>query len=291
MYSSKRLRELACSLAEKSTGPYTAWLDLKAWASNKGSEAHKAAVFEFLDRYNTSPEAVPLFPEVLQHASRISSSLPENERKTLIELADRASATAKGGFAIISPDKDRIVRMPLSSSRPAPVLSFRPRQASSSPRLSVPGPLVPSPDIERFIEARDTLFRINDKLHELPAPIKAQRKEQRKQEYQQSPELMSFSMPFSSKPVLKADKGEELVRSLIEKMKEQAKEEKKERRPSKAAAAGAARAPKKAKAKPKGKPKKKPAKKKAKKKPKEKPKKKAKKKKPAKKKARKRARK
>ena len=222
----KRLREEARSFASDKKGPREVWSALKSWASDRGPVAVKAAVFEFLERYGTRPEAVPVFPEVLQQASEISPSLKGKERKHLVELADCASLTAKGGLALqpaINPKTDRLLNMPVSGSRPDPSLFFRPAETPKLPQLGNVGPLVPSSDINQLIKARDAMLHVNEKPYELPTPAKTPYK---KKEHKQPPEIMSFSMPMGSSKSLKTGKkGEKLIRSLIEKMKEHAKEE------------------------------------------------------------------
>lgn len=237
----RRLIEKAQGIA-KGKDPREAWLDLKSWAHMKGSSHERAAVFAFLEEHSMNPAAVPLFPEVLREAAGASASLEKKERMALIGLADHASTTARGGFTIMDPSKDRRFMMPSSGNRPEPALHFRPERADHFPRPGAKGPLAPTREIGRYIEARDMVYRTNDELHGMPAPIrKPERGFQRKEIPIPSEELTSLSMPHSpSKSVMKADKGEELVKSLIRKLKEQSPERrgaKKEAEPVKGAPA------------------------------------------------------
>ncbi len=148
----KSLADKARSIA-KGGSSKDAWSKLKAWA---GSENHpfamKAAVMQFLDAHGTSPDAVAILPEVLHTASKLP--FEESERKTLIDMTDRA-------FKSLELNTASARQLPLSGNRPAPILSLNPMKGGSS---DIYAPIHQSRDVTGLIEARNTLFHVNDHL-------------------------------------------------------------------------------------------------------------------------------
>jgi hypothetical protein len=262
----------AGKIAKSDKDAHGVWTQLKSWAMKQESPvAMKAAVFEFLAVYGTSPKAAPLLPEVFREAAHISSALPENEKKVLVELADLATAALKSSYSPISTDpRDFSPNLPVRDKRPSLMLSFRP-----DVEKGIYAPLTPSADADGLIKARETMMRVNDML------LNMNMKQDPRVKEKESADVGVLNAATGS------DRGEELIQSLIEKMKSHAAEEEtyryktEEEPPKKKKAKKKKTAKKKPKKKAKKKAKKKPAKKKAA------PKKKAAKKKPQKKKAKK----
>jgi len=148
----KSLADKAKSIA-KGGSSKDAWSKLKQWASSENHPfAMKAAVLQFLDAHGTSPDAVAILPEVLHTASKLP--FEGSERKTLIDMTDRA-------FKSLELNTASARQLPVSGNRPAPILSLNPLESQSP---DIYAPLHHSRDVESLIEARNTLFHVNDHL-------------------------------------------------------------------------------------------------------------------------------
>ncbi|MBU0527839.1 hypothetical protein KKE92_05125 [Candidatus Micrarchaeota archaeon] len=148
----KSLADNARSIA-KSGSSKDAWSKLKTWAGSQNHpSAMKVAVMQFLEAHGTSPDAVAVLPEVLRTASRIP--FEGDERKTLIDMTDRA-------FKSIELNTASARQLPISDNRPAPILSLNPMKQGSS---DIYAPVHHSKDVASLIEARNTLFHVNDHL-------------------------------------------------------------------------------------------------------------------------------
>ncbi|MBU0531989.1 hypothetical protein KKB44_00685 [Candidatus Micrarchaeota archaeon] len=186
--SSKEIWLKAGKIAKSGKTTYEVWTELKSWAIKANDPlAMKAAVFEFLAVHGTRPEAAPLLPEIMRDAAHISPTLPEEEKKRLIELTNNVSLALKAPPTLmLEPIKPTL---PVAGNRPAPILSFNLNQEN------ILTPLTPATDIDGLIKARDTLLKVNENVLTMNVPQK---------------HAMNASMA--------SDKGEELIQSLIEKL-------------------------------------------------------------------------
>ena len=139
------LRQEAQSVAIRSQEPFVAWSELRRWSFDKGPAGMKAAAEAFLAAHGGRPEAAAVIPEI----SRIALTLPEPERRKMLELANSSFST-------------------LSGARMAPgrLVPFSRFFSSLLPKKEVPlpqsaKPLRISPDIALMMENRDMLFQVN----------------------------------------------------------------------------------------------------------------------------------
>ncbi len=145
----KSLLEKAGSLA-KGAGPADAWSKMQEWAQKeKHPFAMKAAVFRFLEIHGTKPEAAAILPQVLNTASGMD--FDKDERKSLINLSEKA-------FRALELDARKEHVLPVSNNRPAPALFLNPYQERKS---DIYAPTQMSRDLNHMIDARDTIFHVN----------------------------------------------------------------------------------------------------------------------------------
>jgi hypothetical protein len=147
----KSLLEKASSLGREG-GPAEAWTKLRSWAEKESHPfAMKAAVFQFLEIHGTKPEAASIVPEVLHTAATMH--LEPHEKKNLISLSDRAFRALEFNVR-----KDHL-SLPVENNRPAPALTMNPY---SDKRSDIYAPVTPSRDINHLIDARDTIYHVNE---------------------------------------------------------------------------------------------------------------------------------
>lgn len=146
----KSLMDKADSLA-KAAGPAEAWPKLMEWAGKENHPfAMKAAVFRFLEIHGTKPEAAAVLPRVLHTASAMH--FEKAERKNLIELSEKA-------FSALEMDLRRDHLLPVSNNKPEPALFLNPYQDK---RSDIYAPTRMSRDVGHMIDARDTIFSVNE---------------------------------------------------------------------------------------------------------------------------------
>lgn len=158
----KDIWDKAGEIAKSRKSPIEIWTELKSWAvKEKEPAAMKAALFEFLALHGTNPEAAPLLPEIFRNAAHISSSLPKEEKKLLVGLADRASLALK--FSYNSPialnPREPGLNMPLARERPSLAISLEPSSDSV-----IFTPLIPTLSPHELIKSRDTMLRVNNQV-------------------------------------------------------------------------------------------------------------------------------
>jgi hypothetical protein len=146
----KSLLEKADSVA-KGVGPADAWSRMREWASKEQHPfAMKAAVFRFLEIHGTKPEAASVIPEVLHTASAMH--FEKVEKKTLIDLSEKS-------FRALELNMQRDHMLPVSNNRPEPTLFLNPYQERKS---DIYAPVKMSKDVNHMINARDTIFNVNE---------------------------------------------------------------------------------------------------------------------------------
>lgn len=216
--SPKEIWSKAGRLANAGKNAHEAWTDLKSWALESNDPvAMKAAVFEFLAAYATSPEAAPLLPEVFRDAVHISSALPSQEREILIELAEKATTSVKlpsGARTEINPKKLDL-NLPLAGNRPATEISVQPSKSAE-----ILQPFKPSMNNQDLLKARDAMLNVNEGVLATQIAIRPPKGRPKKQQLE---EVKSYNLP-SNASYMSADKGDELVQSLIEKLKSHSSE-------------------------------------------------------------------
>jgi hypothetical protein len=199
-------------MAKSSQDPHEVWTELKVWSvSQKDPVAAKAAIFEFLAVHGTNPHAAPLLPEIFRDASYISAGLPADEKKVLVELADRAFSALKMSYNTPSELNPRKLdtNVPVKRGKPELALHFS-RDGDSG----IFAPLAPTADVHGLMKTRDTLLKVNDTVLSMNMPVgSGSRKETDRKEDVKSLDAAARS-----------DRGEELIQSLIEKMKEHSAE-------------------------------------------------------------------
>jgi hypothetical protein len=146
----KSLLEKAGFLA-KGAAPADAWSKMQEWAQKENNPfAMKAAVFRFLEIHGTKPEAASIIPEVLHRASAMH--FEKVEKKTLIGLSEKA-------FRALESNMQREHMLPVSNNRPEPLLFLNPHQER---KMDIYSPVKMSRDVNHLINARDTIFNVNE---------------------------------------------------------------------------------------------------------------------------------
>ena len=203
------LRDEARSLASKNREPRRAWTELNVWAFGKGPTAMKAAIMGFLDQHGSRPESAAIIPEI----SRAASQLPPIDRTAMLSLANRSFSMPAFGSGIFNIPKHGVA---MHGNRPALSLNFQAKKMERAGGSNIAAaPAVQAPDIAQMMEARDSIFRVNDQIKEAGT----MRKPTTLSHATSSGVKVAQVTSESFKPMIKSVDSHTLVRSLIAKVR------------------------------------------------------------------------
>lgn len=203
------LRDEARSLASKNREPRRAWTELSSWAFGKGPTAMKAAIMGFLDQHGSRPESAAIIPEI----ARAASQLPSIDRTAMLSLTNRSFSMPAFGAGFAGAPKHGVA---MNGNMPALSLNFQAKQMQRPGGSNIAtAPAVQAPDVAQMIEARDSIFRVNDQIKEAgttrgPAPLS---------HGPPSGVAVARVTSESFKPIMKSVDSHTLVRSLIAKVR------------------------------------------------------------------------
>jgi hypothetical protein len=196
-------------LASRNREPRRAWTELNSWAFGKGPTAVKAAIMGFLDQHGSRPESVAIIPEI----ARAASQLPPIDRSAMLSLTNRSFSMPSFGSGILNIPKHGVA---MHGDRPALSLNFQARQMQRAGGSNIAtAPAVHAPGIAQMIEARDSIFSVNDQIKEAGAL----QKQQSLSHSQPSGVKVAQVTSESFKPMIKSVDSHTLVRSLIAKVR------------------------------------------------------------------------